>query len=274
MPEVYKTDSPDPEISAYQQHQKQAARVTCAEDARIIMSQARFGVLSTVSSREEAAGMPLGSVVEFAVDDSGCPVFALSSLASHCGDLKQDGSACLTVMSPNFKSIMDPRFSLQGQVREVSKEEKPKLRETYLKKYPDAFWIDFQDFRFFIMEDIVVGRFQGGFARNKRLTPEEYKSASTDPVAAFSLLVCSHMNADHSDSIRAMVKHYVGLTVEEANMLSLDRLGMNLEVKHKGQTLQLRLPYPAPVDNRKAIKEAIVGMTKASAAAMAAPAAN
>ncbi len=64
---------------------------------------------------------------------------------------------------------MDPRFSLQGQVREVSKEAKPQLRETYLKKYPDAFWIDFQDFRFFIMEDIVVGRFQGGFARNKRV---------------------------------------------------------------------------------------------------------
>lgn len=74
------------------------------------------------------------------------------------------------------------------------------------------------------------------------------------------------MNADHETDTLAMVRHYVGVSVDSAKMLDLDRLGMNLEVKRQGQTFKLRLPFSKPAEDRKGIKEAIVEMTKAAAA--------
>ena len=42
-------------------------------------------------------------------------------------------------------------------------------------------------------------------------------------MAAFAKPIASHMNADHADSILAMVKHYVGISVEKAEIEALDR---------------------------------------------------
>lgn len=56
-----------------------------------------------------------------------------------------------------------------------------------------------------------------------QISSEEYKSTSKDPVAAFAEPIASHMNADHADSIVAMVKHYVGIAVAEAKIEGLDR---------------------------------------------------
>ena len=48
----------------------------------------RFGILSTVSVREETQGLPLGSVVEFGLDSSKTyPVFSVSTLSTHTRDL-------------------------------------------------------------------------------------------------------------------------------------------------------------------------------------------
>jgi len=56
---------------ALQAHQQVAARISSAETARTMMAQARFGVLSTLTSAGTSAGTPMGSVVEFAVDEQG-----------------------------------------------------------------------------------------------------------------------------------------------------------------------------------------------------------
>lgn len=266
VPEVY-TESSDPEVVAFQQHQKSAARPSAAEDARTMIQYAKFGVLATVSVRGESPGLPSGAVVEYAADAQGRPVFAVSSLSSHCTDLSEDKRASLTVMATGFKGVADGRFTLQGRVSKVPEEDKAALREAFLKKYPDAFWVDFADFKWFIMDEVISGRYNGGFAMAKKLTSEEYLGAKVDPVAAFSVPVCSHMNGDHLNDMKAMIRHYVGMNVDDAKMLDLDRLGMNFEVKHKGASFKLRLPFSTPAEDRKGIKEAIVEMTRAAAKA-------
>lgn len=45
-----------------------------------------------------------------------------------------------------------------------------------------------------------------------QITAEEYAEAAPDPIYQFSAPVAGHMNADHADATRAMVKHYVGIT--------------------------------------------------------------
>jgi hypothetical protein len=56
-----------------------------------------------------------------------------------------------------------------------------------------------------------------------QISAEEYLSTGQDPVAGFAQPIASHMNADHADSIVAMVKHYVGIAVQEAKIEGLDR---------------------------------------------------
>lgn len=77
------------------------------------------------------------------------------------------------------------------------------------------------------------------------------------------------MNDDHEADTIAMIKHYVGISVDKAKLLDLDRLGMNVDVTRQGQCFKLRLPFTKPAEDRKGIKEAIVEMTKAAKAAAA-----
>ncbi len=63
----------------------------------------RIGTISTLGASGEGAGYPTGSVVQFAADDSGRPIFAFSSLSGHTRDLRSDPRCSLTVSSPTFR---------------------------------------------------------------------------------------------------------------------------------------------------------------------------
>jgi len=79
------------------------------------------------------------------------------------------------------------------------------------------------------------------------------------------------MNDDHSDSTVAIVKHYVGVDCTDANIVAMDRLGMTVKATLTlagGGVSKVRVPFPRPVTERKAVKEMIVEMTQASAKAL------
>lgn len=48
---------------------------------------------------------------------------------------------------------------------QLSDTDKPAAREVYLAKYPNAFYVDFGDFRWFRVEQLTGGRWVGGFGR-------------------------------------------------------------------------------------------------------------
>jgi putative heme iron utilization protein len=260
----------DPEVAAFQVAQAAAPRLSLVEEARTLVDAAGFGVLSTLAARGDEAGFPSGSAVEFAADAAGRPIFALSSLSPHTGDLRADARASLTVLAAGFGSIADARATLTGRVAFLAGAEAAAAREAYLARHPGSFWVDFGDFAWARLEDVAAARVVGGFARAGRVAGAEYAAAAADPVARFSAPVCGHMNEDHAEATRAMVKLYAGLTVDAARMLSLDRLGVNVECTRGGEALRARLPFPRPAADRKAIKELIVEMTRAAAAAAAA----
>ena len=62
-------------------------------------------MLSTVGSFGAWAGYPVGTVVEYACDERGRPIFAFSSLSSHTPDIKADPRCSLTVTAPGFKVL-------------------------------------------------------------------------------------------------------------------------------------------------------------------------
>lgn len=110
-------------------------------------------------------------------------------------------------------------------------------------------------------------RLVGGFGRIGSISAADYAAAAPDPIAPFSAPVAGHMNADHAESTAAMVRHYVGISVDSAAILSLDSLGMNVACTRGGQSFKARLPFPRRAEDRKGIKDLIVEMTRAAAAA-------
>ena len=146
-------------------------------------------------------------------------------------------------------------------------EKKKVLRDKYLLKHKDAYWIDFGDFSYFTMTSIQAIRYIGGFAMAGGVTPTDFLNSKPDPIAPFATPVLKHMNEDHADSTIAMIKHYVGITCTEAQIISMDSLGMTVKAKLEiagGGYTKIRLPFLKPVTERKAVKEMLVEMTKAS----------
>ena len=76
-----------------------------------------------------------------------------------------------------------------------------------------------------------------------QVTPEQVLSASPDPVAPFARFVADHMNRDHQDALKAMVKHFTGLTVDDVQILTLDRLGMDCSSTKDRSPVNCRLPF-------------------------------
>lgn len=255
------TEQADP-LAKFHEHQKAAARISVAEEARMLIDVNRIGVLSTLSTAASTAGFPLGSIVEFGVDPEGRPIFALSSLSGHTRDIRADPRCSLTVTSPGFQSMAGARFTLVGRVQPVADSEEAACREVYMGRNPNSFWASFGDFSIFRMDEVLEGRFNGGFARAATISGTEFAAAQPDPVAAFSAPIAKHMNEDHASSTRDMVEHYTGLPAESAEIVDLDRLGMNINTKYQGDVVPCRLPFPRPAEDRKMIKTLIVEMTR------------
>jgi len=261
--------------TAVMEHQRSAARLSMAEDARSLVAYSTgYAVLSTLSSAVD--GYPSGALVGFQVDDQGLPFFVFSSMSSHTKDLvaaerpsTTGGKAALTVTAKGFEGAADGRVTLIGDVKRCGAEEVEELglKAKYKEKHPNAFWVDFGDFTFFRMHELKAVNFVGGFARAANPKAEEYLGASVDPIQAFAAPVMGHMNDDHSESTIAMVQHYIGLPqVEKADLVQLDRLGFMVQVTRTGQTFKLRLPFPRAAEDRKDVKTLIVEMTQTSLA--------
>src|ERR1700687_3976585 len=100
-----------------------------------LMHSGRIGSLSTLSRKQP--GFPFGSLMPYALDPTGRPIFLISNMAMHTQNLKADPRASLFVTQPSADG--DPlgaaRVTLVGNVLQVSEAEKPTAREIYLPRH-------------------------------------------------------------------------------------------------------------------------------------------
>src|SRR5687768_2121623 len=93
---------------------------TFAERARTLAHLGRTGTLATVSRRH--AGHPFASVMPYALDDGGRPLFLVSTMAMHTQNLLDDARASLLIIQPDWSG--DPlaagRLTLMGQARKLA----------------------------------------------------------------------------------------------------------------------------------------------------------
>src|SRR6266540_4163330 len=189
---------------------------TYAERARTLVQRGHTGVLSTLSRRHP--GHPFGSLMPYAVDESGRPLFLISALAMHTQNLQQDPRASLFVAESS--ATEDPlavgRVTVMGQADRVPAAGLATVRAAYLERHPNASnWVDFEDFAFWRLEVMDV-YFVGGFAAMDWVTAEGYAAARPDPLADVADGIVQHMNRDHADALLALARAHADATAEEA----------------------------------------------------------
>ena len=240
----------DPETAAKQErireHQSNCPRLSWPEEIRTLMSQpSGFATLSTLHTKEGLEGFPLGSIVGFAVDKAGYPIFCFSAMSAHTKNVQRNPMASLCVTEPTFQGAADARTTFCGSMKILSGDDDEAARAAYLESHPNAYWVQFGDFKMYRLEDIQEISFVGGFARAGGITFEDYSGASVDPCAAFAAPVMAHMNDDHSDSLKQYLQWLVGVgdasTIDKAEMKRLDRLGFDVRVSQCIRRLPLLL---------------------------------
>ncbi|KQK15594.1 hypothetical protein BRADI_1g23900v3 [Brachypodium distachyon] len=188
-------------------HQVKAARLPPIEEIRTILDRSVRGVLATHS--QEHVGYPSGSMVDFACDQDGSPILAVSSLAGHSKNLS-GSSKCSLLVAKDPEDRTDTVITVYGDATPVSDEEKDAVRSAYLRRHPEAFWVDFGDFRFLHIKPKAV-RYVSGVATailgSGEFSAAEFKEAKVDPISQFSTPITSHMNKDHADDTKLIVQH-------------------------------------------------------------------
>jgi putative heme iron utilization protein len=230
-----------------------------AERARTLASLGLIGSLSTHS--EKHPGYPFGSMMPYAADELGRPIFFISSMAMHTHNLRQDARASLLITQPDVSG--DPlgaaRLTLLGDVTEVPAAE---VSELYLSRYENAkYWQEYSDFAYFRLQ-VSAAYFIGGFGVMGWIPAEEYRSALPDPLAKVAPGIIQHMNNDHADALRLIARRFAGESSDEAAMTAVDRLGFHLKLKSGDRMHGQRVAFLREVRSSEDARAVFVEMVR------------
>jgi heme iron utilization protein len=235
---------------------------THAERSRTLMHLSSVATLSTVSRKQP--GFPFGSLMPYALDAAGRPLFLISTMAMHTQNLKGDPRASLFVSQPAADGdvLGAARVTLVGNVTQLTENEKSEAREIYLKAHPNSqYWVDFTDFAFFRLEPVDV-YYVGGFGVMGWVTSTDYAAAAPDPLATAAQGILDHMNTDHSDALVLLTRVHAKLEAKTATMTSIDRLGFHVRVLTPEGVKGARIPFLREVSTPTETRTVLVEMVK------------
>ena len=239
---------------------------TYAERARTLLHLGRVGSLSTLSRKRP--GWPFGSVMPYALDEIGRPLFLISSMAMHTQNLAEDTRASLLVNPDSSDPLGAARVTLMGEIFKLAAADLPTVRQAYLSRHENAkYWVDYDDFAFYRME-IADVYFVGGFGIMGWVTAEDYLQAEPDPLAEAAPAIIEHMNKDHSDSLLLLAKVFAGIEADQATMTSVDKLGFHVRLKSADRVRGARIAFlvqARSVSDTRKIMEQMVRLARDSA---------
>jgi hypothetical protein len=219
--------------------------------------------LSTQSLKQP--GFPFGSVMPYALDDQGRPIFLISTMAMHTQNLRADPRASLLVSQQDSGGdvLGASRVTLVGDVRPIEPPEVAEARKLYLASYENSkYWVDFEDFSFYRMNNVVDVYYVGGFGVMGWVDAAEYGSAQPDPLADAAAAIVEHMNADHKDALVSLTRMFAGIEAQEVEMTSVDRLGFQVRAKTSEGMRGARIAFLREVANSAETRKMMVEMVQ------------
>ena len=259
-----------PEPAAPRQHastgpsQPQLPEPTHAERVRTLVSLASVATLSTLSRRQ--TGYPFGSLMPYALDTEGRPIFLISNMAMHTQNLKADPRSSLFIgqLPAEGDPLGAARATLVGPTEPVPEADLPSARELYLARHENSrYWIDFAEFGLFRLQPLDL-YYVGGFGVMGWVNASDYAAAPPDPLASAATGILAHMNADHETAMILLAKTGAQIEATEAAMTSVDRLGFYLRLKTADGMKGTRLNFPREVRDPQQTREALVEMVQSA----------
>ena len=235
---------------------------THAERVRTLLALSSRGTLSTQSRKH--AGYPFGSLMPFAPDAAGRPIFLISNMAMHTQNLKADARCSLFIgqVAADGDALGAARATIVGSAEQVAAAEIADVREVYLARHENSrYWVDFTDFNFFRLEPLDL-YYVGGFGVMGWVQAEDYRQAAADPLAEAAPGILSHMNADHVDSMILLARTHSGLQASGAAMTSVDRLGFSLRLKTAEGMKGTRINFLREVASAQETRTVLVEMVR------------
>ena len=228
------------------------------------MYSGRIGTLSTLSRKQP--GFPFGSLMPYALDAQGRPIFLISTMAMHTQNLQADPRASLFVSESDIgdQPLGASRVTLIGNVLRLPDSDLAEARALYLASYPDSkHWVDFDDFLFYRMAVVDI-YFVGGFGVMGWIAASEYSEAQPDPLIDHKVDIMRHMNADHKDALILLAKRFAGIEAQDAEMTAVDRLGCHLRLKTKDGVHGARIAFLREVADPVQAREVFVEMVRST----------
>lgn len=221
-------------------------------DARRLLRTARSGALATLTRD----GAPYASLAAVATLPDGSLLVPLSTLAVHTRHVADDPRCSLLLGMPGGGDPMaHPRLTLACRAEKVGEAERDRCRTRFLRRHPDAFYVDFGDFSFWRLA-VTGGRMIGGFGRIAMLGAADLATdlAGADALVTAEARAVDHMNADHLDATRLYATRLAGAPDGDWRVTGLDPDGIDLGC---GDTA-VRLDFPERVASPAALRAQLV----------------
>lgn len=226
-----------------------------AELAAAARGLARRALKASLATMDAGTGYPYASLITLGTDPSGAPVFFISGLARHTGNLTKDAPA--SVLVDGTGALGDP---LQGArvtiVGRAEKTEDEAVKRRFLARHQEAeFYAGFPDFSVWRLA-VEGGHYIGGFGRIVDLGPSDLLIDVTGAAALVRAEpdILRHMNQDHADAIALYATALAGAAPGPWRMTGLDPEGCDLVAD--GQAV--RIPFAARIASPDAARKELV----------------
>ncbi|CAH8391206.1 unnamed protein product [Eruca vesicaria subsp. sativa] len=211
---------------------------------RNLLEQARFAHLCTVMSKmhHRREGYPFGSLVDFAPDRMGHPLFLFSPLAIHTRNLLAEPRCSLVVQIPGWSGLSNARVTLFGDVYPLSQDEQDWAHKQYSAKHHHGPSEQCGNFHYFRMHNISDIYFIGGFGTVAWVDVKEYETLQPDKIAVDGgEQNLKELNAIFSKPLRELLS--IESEVDDAALISIDSKGIDVRVRQGAQFNVQRLAF-------------------------------
>ena len=133
-----------------------------------------YGYLSTLGYINKLKGIPQTSLVGFCIDENKFPLLSMANISMHYRNIKKNNSVSLLITEPTIQFATQKRVLFTGKLNEIPNDEFDYYKEMYKKYHTNAYWIDYIDFNFYKMDEILQIFYVGGFSSATQISISKY----------------------------------------------------------------------------------------------------
>lgn len=224
----------------------------------------RDAVLSTISQSQQ--GFPFGSLVPYDISTDGSIIIYVSLIAEHYKNLTVDSRGSITVIEPfaTQHRQASARATILANFNLVPESELPGVQRAYELRFPKSVNYEIQHNFVFLRGIPIKIRWIGGFGDIAWIKADDFFKASADPLAYIGLGIVEHMNDDHMDALRDLVKAFSAFDPGQyqIQMVDITSTDFCIALKGHGKLEKLKINFPQPIQNAEEARKEIIELLK------------